>query len=65
MAVCGRAGCPALCGSSILVITAIDMLRRRRGESLRPVRVFDIALALVLLAPSLIELHALWRELNL
>lgn len=53
-------GIAALCGLSILWITAIDLLtHRRRGESLRPVRAFDIAVALLLAVPSLVQMRAL------
>ncbi|MEA3041717.1 MAG: hypothetical protein QOC65_1206 [Sphingomonadales bacterium] len=47
-------GVAALCGLSILWITAVDRLRYgRRGERLVPLRVFDVALALLLALPSL------------
>jgi drug/metabolite transporter (DMT)-like permease len=49
----------AFCGLSILFITAVDMLLRRRSESLRPVRAFDVVLGLGLALPSLIQLRAL------
>lgn len=49
------------CGLSILVITALDRRRHGpRGERLRPVRWFDIALALLLAVPSLLALESLW-----
>jgi drug/metabolite transporter (DMT)-like permease len=53
----------AFCGLSILLITAGDMLTHQRGESLRPVRAFDIVLGVVLSVPTLIQLNALlsWR----
>ena len=54
----------ALSGMSILVITAADMIFRRRGESLRPVRAFDIAVGTALTVPSLVELAALAEHLN-
>ena len=54
-----------LCGLSILLITAVDMLRRKRSESLRPVRAFDIALGITLAAPTLAELHGLSPQLGL
>ena len=50
----------AFCGLSILVITAFDLAVRRRGRSLRPVRGFDIALGLLLAAPSLLLLTELF-----
>jgi len=53
----------ALCGLSILGITAVDMLSRSRGESLRPIRVFDLVLGFTLSVPSLAELHLLRGQL--
>jgi hypothetical protein len=50
----------ALCGLSILWITAVDRLRYgRRGVRLVPLRVFDIALASLLALPSLWALSGL------
>jgi drug/metabolite transporter (DMT)-like permease len=49
----------AFCGISILLITGADMLLRRRGSSMRPVRAFDIVLGIALAVPSLIQLDAL------
>ena len=49
----------AVCGLSILLITAGDMILHRRGQSMRPVRAFDVLLGLLLAAPSLIQLEAL------
>lgn len=48
------------CGVSMLWITARDLTRPRgRGNRLRPIRTFDVVLALLLTAPSLIELRAI------
>ncbi len=53
-----------LCGVSILLITAGDMLfHRRRGERIRPVRTFDILLAVALIALSLLQLDQLIGQL--
>ena len=49
----------AFCGLSVLLITTVDMLFHKRGESLRPVRTFDIAIGLLLAGPALLELHTL------
>ncbi len=49
----------AVCGVSILAMTAADMLIRRRGQRVRPIRAFDIAVGLLLAGPALVELHAL------
>lgn len=52
----------AFCGLSIFVITALDLRRRGpRGERLRPVRWFDIALAVLLTGPPLLALDSLLR----
>ncbi|HEX8645150.1 MAG TPA: hypothetical protein VF702_14670 [Allosphingosinicella sp.] len=53
----------AFCGLSILWITAVDRLRYgRRGERLVPLRVFDVALALMLAVPSLWAISGLLAE---
>ena len=49
----------AFCGLSILLITSADMILRRRGDRLRPVRAFDIALGVLLAGPSLVQLNTL------
>lgn len=50
----------AFCGLSILTITAADLLfHRTRGDRLRAVRTFDIALALLMAIPSLLTLRAI------
>ena len=54
----------AFCGLSILLITILDMLFRKRGESLRPVRAFDIAIGIALAVPSLVQLSALADQLS-
>jgi hypothetical protein len=48
----------AFCGASILWITAFDMKQRGTSGRMRPVRAFDIAIGLGLLAPAL---YAFWR----
>ncbi|HEX9955267.1 MAG TPA: hypothetical protein VGB48_08660 [Allosphingosinicella sp.] len=48
----------SLCGLSILLITAFDMVTRRRGRRMRPVRGFDIALGLGLVLLSLAQLQS-------
>ena len=54
----------AFCGLSILWITAVDRLRYgRRGDRLIPLRVFDVALALLLALPSLWAIGGLMAEL--
>ena len=46
-----------LCGASILVITAFDIVTHRRGRQIRPVRGFDIVLGIGLAALSLAQLQ--------
>jgi drug/metabolite transporter (DMT)-like permease len=49
----------ALCGLSILLISAVDAILKPRGRSVRPIRAFDVAVGLLLAGPSLIQLNAL------
>ena len=49
-----------LCGVSILTMTAVDLYMRRRGASVRPIRVFDGIWGVLLAAPSALELLALF-----
>lgn len=49
----------ALSGVSILLITVADAALNRRSPSLRPIRIFDVAIGLLLAGPSLIQLRAL------
>ena len=46
----------ALCGASVLWITASDMRTRGTSGRMRPIRGFDAALGLALLLPSLYAL---------
>ena len=48
----------ALCGLSILCITALDLLRRRRGRRIAAIRAFDLVLAIALAGPALLGLDA-------
>ncbi|TFI57183.1 hypothetical protein E2493_16515 [Sphingomonas parva] len=45
-----------LCGVIILIATAADMARRRRGAAIRPVRGFDIVFGAGLVLLSLLQL---------
>lgn len=54
----------ALCGASILWITLFDMRARGTSGRMRPIRGFDAALGLALLAPSLYALSLVWRDLG-
>jgi drug/metabolite transporter (DMT)-like permease len=49
----------AFCGLSILGISLVDAVRNQRGGSVRPLRIFDVAVGLLLAGPSLLQLDAL------
>jgi hypothetical protein len=53
----------AFCGASILWITMVDMRTHARGGRVRPIRAFDLAIALVLLLPAALALWFLWPAL--
>ena len=55
----------ALCGASVLWITATDMRSRGTSGRMRPIRAFDAALGLALLLPSLYALAEVWPLLGL
>jgi hypothetical protein len=55
----------ALCGASILWITAFDMRSRGTSGRMRPIRAFDGAVGLVLLLPPLYALSQVWPALDL
>lgn len=60
----GAAAAAGLCGLAVLLLTAADILfHRRRGERIRPVRAFDIALAAALVALALLQLGDLRGQL--
>lgn len=61
----GLLAATALCGASILWITAFDMRSRGTSGRMRPIRGFDVAVALALLAPSLYALSLIWERLGL
>ena len=61
----GLLAATALCGASILWITAFDMRTRGTSGRMRPIRGFDLAVGLALLAPSLYALSLVWPELGL
>ena len=58
-------GVTALCGASILWITAFDIRDRGTSGRMRPIRGFDLALGLALLAPSLYAPAVIRRALGL
>jgi hypothetical protein len=55
----------ALCGASVLWITASDMRSRGTSGRMRPIRAFDAALGLTLLLPSLYALSNARPEIGL
>lgn len=55
----------ALCGVSILWITATDMRVRGTSSRMRPIRGFDVAVGLALLLPSLYALQLVWPQFGL
>ena len=59
----GFAAVAGLCGLSILFITALDIVLRRRGKIIRPVRGFDIVLGALLVALSLLQLQEVQGQL--
>ena len=53
----------ALCGASILLMTLLVIVLRRRGARIRPVRGFDLVLGLGLLAVAVLvfeDVRGLW-----
>lgn len=58
-------GVTALCGASILWITAFDIRDRGTSGRMRPIRGFDLALGLALLAPSVYALVLIRPALGL
>jgi hypothetical protein len=55
----------AFCGASILWITAFDMKSRGTSGRMRPIRGFDVAVGLALVAPSIYALSLVWEDLGL
>jgi hypothetical protein len=48
-----------VCGLSVLAMTAIDLVLRKRGKTVRPIRIFDLVWGVALSAPAAAELIAL------
>ena len=53
-----------LCGASILWIVFIDMRARQRGIQIRPIRMFDVVMGLIIAAPSAYALWWAWPLLH-
>jgi hypothetical protein len=58
-------GLTALCGASVLWITAADMRARGTSGRMRPIRGFDAAFGLALLLPALYALSLIRPQLGL
>jgi ABC-type transport system involved in multi-copper enzyme maturation permease subunit len=53
------------CGGSILLISLIDSHARQRGERVRPIRIFDLAMGALLVLPPGFGLYKIWPYLGL
>ncbi len=53
------------CGASILLISLIDAHARQRGERVRPIRMFDLAMGALLVLPAGWGLYRIWPLLGL
>ena len=54
-----------LCGASILLISAVDGHKRQRGDLVRPIRMFDLAMGAALVLPPAYGLWRVWPLLGL
>ena len=54
-----------LCGASILLISLVDAHKRQRGDLVRPIRMFDLAMGAVLVLPPAYGLWRVWSLLGL
>lgn len=61
----GLLAATALCGASMLWITAFDMRDRGTSGRMRPIRTFDMAVGAFLLLPALYALAQVWPLLGL
>jgi uncharacterized membrane protein HdeD (DUF308 family) len=53
-----------ICGASILLITLVDAHKRQRGDLVRPIRMFDLAMGAVLVLPPAYGLWRIWDLLG-
>ena len=53
-----------VCGASILLISLIDAHARQRGERVRPIRMFDLAMGALLVLPPGYGLYKIWPLLG-
>jgi hypothetical protein len=54
-----------LCGASILLISLMDAHARQRGDLVRPIRMFDLAMGALLVLPASYGLYRIWWLLGL
>jgi hypothetical protein len=54
-----------VCGASILLISLIDAHARQRGDRVRPIRMFDLAMGALLVLPPGYGLYRIWALLGL
>jgi len=53
------------CGASILLISLVDAHARQRGDRVRPIRMFDLAMGALLVLPPGYGLYRIWPFLGL
>ena len=53
------------CGTSILLILLRDVHARQRGDRVRPIRIFDLAMGVLLVLPAGYGLWRIWPYLSL
>ena len=53
------------CGASILLILLRDVHARQRGDRVRPIRIFDLSMGVLLVLPAAYGLYRIWPVLNL
>lgn len=61
----GLLGLTILCGASILLICAVDAHKRQRGDLVKPIRMFDLAMGAALVLPPVYGLWRVWPLLGL
>ena len=54
-----------VCGASILLISLIDAHARQRGDRVRPIRMFDLAMGAILTLLPGFGLYRIWHLLGL
>jgi hypothetical protein len=52
------------CGASILLISLVDAHKRQRGDLVRPIRMFDLAMGAALVLPPAYGLWRVWTLLG-